>query len=371
MFGKLGEIAHSFFGEKRQSVLGVDVGSSSVKIVQLRKEGGRAVLETYGEIALGPYGGVEVGRAVKLGPDKMADAVHDVMREANVSTTAAAMTVPMRSSMTTVIDLPDLPDDQLATMVPIEARKYIPVPMSQVTLDWFRIPKPELPEGEEDATPAAAKKAEVMLVAIHNEALDSLSQVVATAKLDVSFFEIEMFSAIRSAVDPGERTATMVIDVGAGATKVYIVERGIIRDSHTVPRGSQEVTLSLAKGEGFTVDYAEKVKRNAGKNPDALEAKLRAVSDLVFQPIWSEAATFILGYQKRSRSVVAKAVLLGGGGMFPGLAEQASAKLGIEVQRADPFAKVVAPAFLQGVLRENGMAFAGAIGIALRELAAA
>jgi len=368
MFGKLGEIAKGFFGEKRQSVLGVDIGSSSVKVVQLRKERGRAVLETYGEIALGPYGGVEVGRAVKLTPEKLAEAVADVMREANSSTVDAAMTVPMRSSMTTVIDLPSADDDKLATMVPIEARKYIPVPMSQITLDWFRIPKPESAEGEaEEAAPV--KRAEVMLVAIHNEALDSLSKVVEIVGLNVSFFEIEMFSAIRSAIDPGERGATMVVDVGAGATKLYIVERGIVRDTRTVSRGSQEVTLNLAKAEGFTVDYAEKVKRNSGRNPEGVEARLREIADLVFQPIWGEAFTFAQGYQKRSRSLVGKAVLLGGGAMFPGLAEAASAKLGIEVLRADPFAKVVAPAFLQGVLRENGMAFAGAIGIALRQLA--
>lgn len=368
MLGKLREIAQGFFGEKRQSVLGVDIGSSSVKLVQLRRERGRVVLETYGEIALGPYGAMEIGRAVKLPPDKLAEAVGDVMREANVSTADAAMTVPMRSSMTSVIELPALDDDKLATMVPIEARKYIPVPMSQVTLDWFRIPKPELAEGEEARAP---RTAEVMIVAIHNEALDSLSQVVQTAKLNVSFFEIEMFSAIRSAIDPGERGAVMVIDVGAGATKVYIVERGIVRDSHTVQHGSQEVTLAFSKAEGVTVDYAEKLKRNAGRNPASQDEKLRQVADLVFQPIWSEAFAFILSYQKRARSVVGKVILLGGGAMFPGLAEQAAAKLNLEVVRADPFSKVVAPAFLQGVLRENGMAFAGAIGIALRELQAA
>lgn len=364
MLEKIREIAGNFFGEKRRSVIGVDIGSSSAKVVQLRKEGGRAILETYGELALGPYGQVEVGRAVKLPPEKIAEAVKDLLKEASVSTTDAALTVPMRSSMTAVIEVPTYDDDRLKTMVPLEARKYIPVPMSQVTLDWFKIPKPE----DEEADAARRGQTEVMIVAIHNETLDALSKVVEEAQLNAAFFEIEMFSAIRAAVDPGDAAATMIIDVGAGATKAYIVERGVVRDSHSIPRGSQEITIDLSKSIGVTVDYAEKLKRNAGRNELPQDQKLKEIADLVFQPIWSEAMNFILAYQKRARSVVSRVILVGGGAMFPGLAATVQAKLGVETLRADPFAKVYAPAFLQGVLRENGMAFAGAIGIALREL---
>ncbi len=364
MLERISEFAKGIFGEKRQSVLGVDIGSSSAKVVQLRKERGRAILETYGELALGPYGQVEVGRAVKLSPEKVAEAVKDLLKEASVSTADSALTVPMRSSMTTVITVPTYDDDRLKMMVPLEARKYIPVPMSQVTLDWFKIPKPEI----EEADAARRGQTEVMVVAIHNEALDSLSRVVEDAQLNASFFEIEMFSTIRAIIDPSEAAATMILDIGASATKAYIVERGVVRESHSIPRGSQEITLSFSKAIGVTVDYAEKLKRNAGRNELQQDQKLKEIADLVFQPIWSEAMTLLLSYQKRARAVVSRVILVGGGAMFPGLAAVAQQKLGVEVIRADPFAKVSAPAFLQGVLRENGMAFAGAIGIALRKL---
>jgi type IV pilus assembly protein PilM len=364
MFERIREIAQGFLGEKRQSVIGVDIGSSSAKVVQLRKERGRAVLETYGELSLGPYGATEVGRAVKLAPEKIASAIKDLLKEANVSTADAALTVPMRASMTAVITVPTYDDERLKTMVPIEARKYIPVPMSQVTLDWFKLPKPEA----EEADAARREQTDVMIVAIHNETLDTMSRVVEDAQLNASFFEIEMFSAIRAVIDPNEAAATMIIDIGASATKAYIVERGVVRDSHSIPRGSQEITLDLSKSIGITVDYAEKLKRNAGKNELQQDQKLKEIADLVFQPIWSEAMTFIIAYQKRARAVVSRVILVGGGAMFPGLASIAQQKLGVEVLRADPFAKVYAPAFLQGVLRENGMAFAGAIGIALRKL---
>ena len=58
--------------------MGIDVGASSIKIVQIKKKGSRAILQTYGEIALGPYAGIEIGRATKLPPEKIAEALKDV-----------------------------------------------------------------------------------------------------------------------------------------------------------------------------------------------------------------------------------------------------------------------------------------------------
>ena len=111
-------------------MLGVDIGTSAIKVVQLRRERGRVILETYGAIALGPYAGVEVGRATSLPGEKIAEALKDVIREANVTTTDAAIAIPYSSSLISIIKLPSSVENQLAQVVPIEARKYIPVPIS-------------------------------------------------------------------------------------------------------------------------------------------------------------------------------------------------------------------------------------------------
>src|SRR5437868_1455913 len=113
----------NFFSKEVKSVLGVDIGSSSIKIVQLRREHGRVILETYGAIALGPYAGVEIGRATQLPADKISEALKDVLREANVTTKDAAVAIPYSSSLVSIIKLPVAVEKELATVVPIEARK--------------------------------------------------------------------------------------------------------------------------------------------------------------------------------------------------------------------------------------------------------
>src|ERR1017187_10004740 len=158
---------------KNSSVLGLDIGSSSLKVVQLRREKGAAILETYGELSLGPYGGVEVGQATNLAAEKIAETLHDLLREANVTTTSAGVSIPFSRSLLTLVDLPRAKTSQeQKTIVELEARKYIPVPVSEVQLDWFVIPD-ALSEGKE-----LNPKVKVLIVAVHNDELELLRKVV-------------------------------------------------------------------------------------------------------------------------------------------------------------------------------------------------
>src|SRR3989344_1456544 len=225
---------------KEGSVLGIDIGSSSAKIVQLRSSRGAAILETYGEIALGPYGQQPIGKVVKVTPEKTAEALIDVMREANVTARSGGLSIPFSSSLVSVLTVPNVDPEQLKRIIPIEARKYIPIPVTEVKLDWFVIPREEGAHSALDRvqqeTPRQAKGQEVLLVAIHNNVLQNSQVIAATAGLKIHFYEIEIFSAARSSVGHGI-APVLIVDLGAATTKMYIVERGIVRLSHLISVG--------------------------------------------------------------------------------------------------------------------------------------
>src|SRR3954462_9476671 len=101
--GVLKNLSASLGKGAESSVLGIDVGASSAKIVQLRSSRGTAVLETYGEIALGPYAKQPVGKATKLTPEKLAEALADLMREANVTAKSGGISIPFSASLVTVL----------------------------------------------------------------------------------------------------------------------------------------------------------------------------------------------------------------------------------------------------------------------------
>ena len=359
----------SLFKKGESSVLGIDIGSSAIKVVQLRKKGGKAVLETYGALALGPYAKLEIGRATNLPVEKVVEALADILREAKTTSKTAGMSIPFSSSLMTVIELPRVDDKQMAQMVPIEARKYVPVPIGEVTLDWTIIPKPA---GEEESETNAlggkkVPKADVLLVAIHNDTIKEHQEIVQKAALNVNFFEIEIFSTIRSVLDQNNAPA-MILDMGAATTKLYVVERGIVRASHTVSRGSQDITSAIAAGLGIPVDRAEIMKRTIGLTPDANNKSLADMITVNLDFIFSEARHVLTNYQARRKKSVEKVVLVGGGAAMKGFAEVAQKNLEAPVVLGDPFGRVEAPAFLTDTLRKTGPEFAVAIGIALRRL---
>jgi type IV pilus assembly protein PilM len=146
----LGSLFSSLF-KKESSVLGIDIGSSAIKVVQIKKKRGRAVLETYGELALGPYAGIEVGRSTNLPVDRIIQAVKDILRESKTTTNLCGLALPLSSSLITFISIPPVDEKQLDGVIKLEARKYIPVPLNEVLLDWYIIPKEETFVTEDDS----------------------------------------------------------------------------------------------------------------------------------------------------------------------------------------------------------------------------
>src|SRR3990167_6125531 len=362
----------TFFAKGDTNVIGIDIGSSAVKVVQLAKVRGRAVLKTYGSLALGPYANLTIWQATNLSADKLSEAIKDLLREANVTTVNSGLSIPLRSSLVTLMEMPALPEEKLREIIPLEARKFIPVPISEVSLDWWIIPKEEdksfdfEPE-KSDKTPKRTDKTEVLLVSIHNEILSGYNAIVTGAGLRTSFFEIEMFAAVRALVDR-EIAPVMIFDMGASSTKIYISERGGIKESHIINKGSQEITISISKGLQVSIEKAEKIKRNLGEGSASDEKKVYDIISLTLDYIFSEAGSAMLAYQKKHSKSIAKVYLTGGGVAMKGFFDIARSRFETEVVLGNPFSKVEAPAFLADLLKQTGLDFAVAVGIALRKL---
>ncbi len=401
------------FKPREQSVIGIDIGSSAIKVVQLRRKKGRAVLETYGELAIGPYGGVEIGRVAQLSGEKLIEAFNDLLRESHVTTKSGGLAIPLSSSLITFITVPSVNEKQLAEMITLEARKYIPVPINEVMLDWSIIPKDEtLPEDTDSVsvqtqpTPVTVRNAEVqtphqaplqtslqnqgqgqvqtqpqvqaqsqstgnttevLVVAIHNESLTGYQTLMNRIGVTTSFFEIELFSAVRAVLERGVQPQ-MIVDMGAGSTKLYIIERGILRASHIINRGSQDITLAISKSMGIPVNEAENLKRVYGLQGGPEYKELAEVITLNLDYVFYEANRVLLNFQRKHNKAISKVFLTGGGVLMKGFVDLAAQSFQSEVVYANPFSKVETPAFFADQLKEAGPEFAIAIGAALRRL---
>lgn len=357
----------SFFSQllgtkkKSASVIGVDVGSSSLKVVQLRRDRGVIVLETYGELALGPYAGNEAGQATNLSAEKIAENLRDLLREANVTTNDAGISIPFSRTLLKLVTLPYKENQaEQKSMIELEARKYIPVPVTEVQLDWFIIPT----TGDGKVAPTSV---DVLLVAVHNDELSLLEGVVRGSNIAASFYEIEIFSTIRAVVDEPVKPV-LVLDIGASATKVYVVEHGVVAFSHNITEGGQDVTRTIATAHGITVKQAEALKKEHGFSVTKDKGYDSSTIELVFSRIFDEARRATAQFETSKGKKIASLVLTGGGGVTKELAQYAKKFFSVEVKVADPFSKTEAPEFMRPVLSAIGPEFAVAVGLALRKL---
>jgi type IV pilus assembly protein PilM len=352
--------------KKTISALGIDIGSSSIKVVQLQKKGNKAVLETYGELSLGPYGGVSVGQSTNLSTDKIVQAVNDLLNEKEVAITTktCGLAIPFKASLLLTMEMPDIGQKELASMVPIEARKYIPVPISDVTLDWSIIPKSEV-EGGALLGKGKMKTVDILLVAIHNNILNQYKEIVSKTSLDTKFFEIEIFSSMRAILE-GVQWPVMIFDMGASTTKLYTVDRGLIEHSHTINKGSQDITANIARVLNIPIEAAEVMKRSVGMGKTADGVDLSETVSVVADSIFTEANRFLFDYQKKNNQNMKSIFLTGGGSALQGFRDLAAKNFKVEVISGDPFEKVETPAFLENILKVTGPEFTVAVGAALR-----
>lgn len=346
------------------SVVGVDVGLSSVKMVQLRKDKGRGILETYGELAVGPYAELAVGQAANATPEQIVKLIKDLTKEANITATSAVFSIPLRSSLLTVIELPSVENAKLEEVVPLEARKYIPVPVSEVVLDWWKVPS-QVPS--DDETVSKKRPLEVLVAAVHKDVMKQFETISAQAGFPGASFEIETFGAIRSSLR-SDLSAVAVLDLGAAAAKMTIVDLGVIKRSHTIDKGAQDLTLALARSLNLEFPKAEEIKRRVGLVEQVGEESVAPVVSPIVEYIFSEVNKVMVNYGQNHGRSVDRIILIGGGTLLKGLVPIAKQLTGVDVIIGSPFDRTEAPAFLEPVLREVGPSFAVATGLALRGL---
>lgn len=352
-------------------VVGIDIGTSSIKVVELKKEGGRIVLDTYGALALGQYSeGGSIGQVTNLSQEVLTKALTDVLRETNITSTNAVLGIPSVSTIIFILQLPaEIEEKNLPIVIPNESKKFIPVPLTDVSLDWYVLPRREDSGNEMRAIAESGNMAtmSVLVVATLNDTLAKYTQVLQGAALPVDSLEIEVFSHIRS-VMTRELFPVLIVDIGASKTKLTIVEHGIVETFRLVNHGSQDMTLGIAHALELPFDKAENLKKQYGLVPPPEYPHLAEPMKIQLSEIFQEINSTILAYEKRYNKNIGKIIFTGGGAMTHGLLDYAKESFAAELELADPFSKVEAPVFLGGVLRNTGPEFSAAIGLALKKI---
>lgn len=336
--------------------IGIDIGSSAVKIVELEQSERAPILKTYGEIQLGPYQERAIGELVDFDAEILKKAIVDLFREAGATAEYATLALPLTSGFVTVIDVVVNEETTVESRIPVEARKYVPLPLKDVTLDWTNI-------GEVVVREDGSQIQKVLLVALQNESVVAYNQLLREIELPQQPLELAVFSAARAAGEPS--TPTAFIDCGASVTRLFIFNEGTLHRIHRFLVGGAQVTSKLATLRSLDLSAAESHKRNLRHESD-VATDTRSITHALYGDALAEIRRTLQQYEQEQEVQFSGVILMGGVANTAGFADHVSDQLQREVTRSFPFAQVAYPAFMEDVLREIGPVFHTSLGAALR-----
>lgn len=362
----------SFFNFGTKSKLGIDIGTASIKIVEV-ENASRLKLKNYGLFELKSEDETIdvssrglIARANRLSDEDIVWGIKQTIKRAGIHSKDVIASIQSFATFSTVLTLPYLSEAEIAKAIPFEAKKYIPLPLSEVNIDWSIIDV--APTLAESATNQASKTpmVEVFLVAVPKEEASKYQNIIRQAGLNLRALELENTALIRSIIG-NDMSPAVIVNIGGRSTTVLIVDKGVERQSHNYEVGGFEISKSISRALNISISRAEELKRSFGlKKVDS--NTIRQVMSSLVDLIVFETRKTVHHYEDLRGIKINKIFLVGGLTNMPGFYEYFKEKLQMEVVIGNASSRIIIPPELEPVRPELNTTFSVALGLAMRKL---
>ncbi len=351
----------TFLGGGSSAVIGVDIGTTSIKIAELAKADKQLKLTNYA--LLETYGYLERANealqtsSLKLSEDTIPAYLKLLVEHAGIQTTSAVVSVPAFLAFSTLIEMPVMSEGEVKRYMELQAKQYVPLPLNTVTLDWMKVG--ERPE------PGGAPKQQVLLVSIPNDQIERYRKIFDRAGLHLTGVELEGTGVARS-LTFGSKTTTLIIDIGSRSTSFSVAGSGFLKFSGQTDFSGGSLTQTIANGLGISARRAEDLKRQRGLLGFGGEHELSTLIEPILDVIVNEAKRVSASYEQSYHEAVGRVALSGGGANLLGIEDYFKKQFTVPVLRANPFAPVNYPAVIEPVVKDTGPLLSVAIGLAIK-----
>jgi len=343
-----------FFPKK---MLGIDIGTSSIKVVEISRWGGGRTLENYGEIKSGsllkePFRTYKRGNYL-LSSYFASRAIKAILEEAKIKTRAAMFSIPDFSTFFVSFDLPPMTEKEIPDAIRFNAPQYIPLPVSETTLDWRLI----------SGTPGDNRSnLKVLVVAVANQIVQEYQRVAQMAGLELYALEAEALAIVRSLIKNNRKTICLV-DIGAQSTTVNIIDKGILKKSFSFDFSGNQLTYGVASALDKGYGEAEEIKCKEG-----LLSKEKNIKETLYfsiDPLLAQIKNIINELSQTEGKEIERVDLTGGTANLPGLKEYFEEVLKKEIGIPNCFSDFLYPPILTETLEEMGPRYSVAVGVAM------
>jgi type IV pilus assembly protein PilM len=347
---------------KSKSIVGLDIGSSSVKVVECALRGKGAELVALGVAPLPPEAIVQ---GAFLNSGAIVEAIRQAVDDAGIKTKTVATAVSGHSVIVKKINLPAMTREELEESIRWEAEQYIPFDINEVNLD-FQILNAGQGEGQMD----------VLLVAAKKDVIDDYCHVITDAGLNPVVIDVAAFAvanAFEANTEMGREEVVALVNIGAQVVNINILAHGVPAFTRDISTGGNAYTEEIQKTLSVGWEEAERLKIGGSSHeesqevvPQEVEQAMRGVTDTVLGEI-SRSLDFFSATSAESR--ISRVVLAGGGARVSGLEAAFQGKTNLPVELLNPLARVNPSGRLDAErLEALGPALGVGIGLALRRM---
>ncbi len=410
------------------SYVGVDIGTSSIKMVELENYKNQARLKTYG------YADISINllsSSIDKNNQMIADYIGQIARKSNVESRQVVAALPTFSVFNFIVSLPPMPKKDLASAIKWEAKKFIPVPLEEMILDWKILNKKKIKEvkkkdkkdnqedtdkdklltkdhnksadnkesSPEDIMEELDKSAkQIGQTQAHNKLMRAITKndqdiirpknddnnyrilltaapknlvaryidIFKRAKFNLLSLETEAFALSRSLIG-NDNATVMIVDMGATTTDICIIEDGVPILNRGIDTGGEFITKTIMNSLNVNQERAEQFKRDFG----LAAGGFKNVPDVIqksLNSIINEIKYVFELYQRQADNTIDKIVLTGGSAFLPSLPEYLSELLNMQVIIGDPWDRIIYPLDIKPILQEIGPRMATSVGLAMRDI---
>jgi len=335
---------------------GLDIGSQNIKIVQLKK--GREGV--YQLVSFGSTPSVGAGFLSESEKDiySISEAIKKLHHDAGVKVKNVVTALPQDQVFVKTINFPQMSEEEIESALQWEAEQYVPIPLSEAILTHEIMGRIEKGGGEEGVS--------VLLAAAPKSLVEKVMKVLKIAGFNLLSIEMEVTSLVRSLV-PLTDEVILLVDFGAKATDLAVVEKGKIILVHSIVTAGEALTRAISLGLDLEVSQAEAYKKSYGVDPEKLEGKIKIALEPILKIIIGEIKKTSQFCQGKGMDV-RRVVLTGGGAALPSINSFLAKNLNLEVQVGDPFFSLAKNNILDKIPISERIFYSVAVGLAMKEI---
>ena len=333
---------------------GLDIGTTAIRVVQLKGSGPVKALDRYGETQL--QGTLALSDA-KVDRQKVAQEIHNLVKQAGITTNNVAVNLPSSRVFTAVVDMNKMSEAELAKTIRYQAQTFIPTPLARSKIDWAVI----------GPSPQDTAKVEVLLSSVPNDFIEDRLDMLEAAGLDVVAFEPDSMALARAIIPSDSTAPEMILDLGASSTDLVITVAGVPRLTRAIPVGAQAIIRAATQSLGVDAAQAEQFVYKFGLGKDKLEGQVYNAIIGTVDGLINEIEKSISFFQGRYPTLkIERIVVTGGASSLPEFPLYIANKFGLNVEIGNAWRNVSFPPARQNELLTVSNHFAVAVGLAER-----